>query len=201
MAGDPNPHATWRELREANIDGVYNIFVAAKAAGCRRVIHASSIHAVSGYPPDVQVKTSEPVNPGDLYGVSKCFGEALARYMAVQEGLSAITLRIGAFQPLESIAQHLRARGVGLVLAMACPPTAVSAQSRQRCHAQAAAGQATDRGWSAYRTGAGTDADDGAVFEPDAPMPTQTTQLAISAKNKPSSTSVEKTRLSKRKCI
>lgn len=102
MAGDPDPHATWRELREANIDGVYNIFVAAKAAGCRRVIHASSIHAVSGYPPDVQVKTNEPVNPGDLYGVSKCFGEALARYMAVQEGLSAITIRIGAFQPLEA---------------------------------------------------------------------------------------------------
>ena len=102
MAGDPDAHATWTELREANIDGVYNIFVAAKSAQCRRVIHASSIHAVSGYPPDVQVKTSEPVNPGDLYGVSKCFGEALARYMALQEGLSAITLRIGAFQPLEA---------------------------------------------------------------------------------------------------
>jgi len=57
---------------------------------------------VSGYPADVQVKTSEPVNPGDLYGVSKCFGEALGRYMAEQEGLSVIALRIGAFQPLET---------------------------------------------------------------------------------------------------
>ena len=112
MAGDPNPHATWRELREANIDGVYNVFVAAKSADCRRVIHASSIHAVSGYPPDVQVKTSEPVNPGDLYGVSKCFGEALARYMAEQEGLSAITLRIGAFQPLESVRDE---KGLGML--------------------------------------------------------------------------------------
>jgi len=50
----------------------------------------------------VQVKTSEPVNPGDLYGVSKCFGEALGRYMAEQEGLSVIALRIGGFQPLEA---------------------------------------------------------------------------------------------------
>ncbi len=33
----------------------------------------------------MQVKTSEPVNPGDLYGVTKCFGEALGRYMATQE--------------------------------------------------------------------------------------------------------------------
>ncbi len=102
MAGDPDPSATWAALREANIDGVYNIFAAAKHAGCRRVIHASSIHAVSGYPPDVQIKTSEPVNPGDLYGVSKCFGEALARYMAEKEGVSAICLRIGAFQPTEA---------------------------------------------------------------------------------------------------
>ncbi|MCC7206253.1 MAG: NAD(P)-dependent oxidoreductase [Anaerolineae bacterium] len=102
MAGDPDPSATWQSLLDANIVGAYNTFVAAKAAGCRRVIYASSIHAVSGYPPDVQVKTSEPVNPGDLYGVSKCFGEALGRYMAEQEGLSVIALRIGAFQPIEA---------------------------------------------------------------------------------------------------
>ena len=55
--------------------------------------------AVSGYPKNIQVKTSEPVNPGDLYGVTKCFGEALGRYMAEQEGLSVIALRIGGFQP------------------------------------------------------------------------------------------------------
>jgi nucleoside-diphosphate-sugar epimerase len=76
------------------------------------VIYASSIHAVSGYPADVQVKTSEPVNPGDLYGVSKCFGEALARYMAEKEGVSAICLRIGAFQPHESAEGE---KGVGMM--------------------------------------------------------------------------------------
>ncbi len=103
LAGNPSPEATWESVRDVNIEGTYNTFVAAKAAGCRRVIYASSIHAVSGYPADYQVHTSEPVNPGDLYGVSKCFGEALARYMAEKEGLSAIALRIGAFQPLEKM--------------------------------------------------------------------------------------------------
>jgi UDP-glucose 4-epimerase len=101
LAADASPEATWSSLLEANIAGTYHVMVAAKAAGCRRVIYASSIHAVSGYPADVQVKTDEPVNPGDLYGVTKCFGEALGRYMAEQEGLSVIALRIGAFQPLE----------------------------------------------------------------------------------------------------
>lgn len=67
------------------------------------MVYASSIHAISGYPKDVQVKTNEPVNPGDLYGVTKCFGEAMARYMAEKEGLSTVCIRIGAFQPEEKL--------------------------------------------------------------------------------------------------
>ena len=112
LAADPSPNAPWSTVIGINITGTYNTFVAAKAAGCRRVIYASSIHAVSGYPPDVQVKTGEPVNPGDLYGVSKCFGEALGRYMAEQENLSVIALRIGAFQPHEST---LGEGGIGML--------------------------------------------------------------------------------------
>jgi dTDP-4-dehydrorhamnose reductase len=101
LAGNPRPDAGWDDLLEANIQGTYNILAAAKSAGCRRVILASSIHAVSGYSADVQVRSSEPVNPGDLYGVSKCFMEALGRYYAEKEGLSVIALRIGAFQAVE----------------------------------------------------------------------------------------------------
>ena len=112
MAGDPGPSSLWQSLLETNIIGTYNVFAAAKTAGVRRVIYASSIHAVSGYPPDVQVKTSEPVNPGDIYGVSKCFGEALCRYMAEKEGVSAIALRIGAFQPVESVRDE---KGLGML--------------------------------------------------------------------------------------
>lgn len=102
LAGDASPTAIWHDLLDTNIIGTYNICTAAKASGYHRFIYASSIHAVSGYPADVQVKTNEPVNPGDLYGVSKCFGEALCRYMAEQEKLSAIAIRIGAFQPIDA---------------------------------------------------------------------------------------------------
>jgi uronate dehydrogenase len=34
-----------------------------------------------------------------LLGVTKCFGEALGRYMGEQEGLSTIAIRIGAYLP------------------------------------------------------------------------------------------------------
>lgn len=103
LAGNPSPSATWESALEANVVGTYHVFAAAKAAGCGKVVFASSIHAVSGFPADVQVKTTDPVNPGDIYGVSKCFGEALARYMAEREGVDAIALRIGAFQPREAM--------------------------------------------------------------------------------------------------
>jgi len=102
LAGDPNPNSSWSNVWKDNVEGTYNLLVAAKAARCRRVIYASSIHAVSGYPSDVQITPHLPINPGDIYGVSKCCGEALGRYFAEQEGLSVIVLRIGAFQPLST---------------------------------------------------------------------------------------------------
>ena len=104
LAGDPDPNATWDSLLPSNIVGTYNVMAAAKSAGVRLVIYASSIHAVGGFGPSRQSHTADPPNPGDLYGVSKCFGEALGRYMAEQEGLAAIALRIGAFQPPEALA-------------------------------------------------------------------------------------------------
>jgi len=102
LAGDPRPAAKWDALLSANIMGTYQLFAAASSAGCRKVIVASSIHAVSGYPADVQIKTDDPVNPGDFYGVSKCFVEALARFYAERRGLNVLVLRIGAFQPLSA---------------------------------------------------------------------------------------------------
>ena len=103
LAGNPDPAAVWPALLETNIVGTYNAFAAARAAGVRRVIYASSIHAVGGYPVDYQVHSADPVNPGDLYGVTKCFGEALGRYLAEQEKVSVVCLRIGAFGPPESM--------------------------------------------------------------------------------------------------
>jgi nucleoside-diphosphate-sugar epimerase len=47
LAADPDPSALWSNLLPLNIEGTYNTLVAAKAAGCRRVLFASSIHAVS----------------------------------------------------------------------------------------------------------------------------------------------------------
>jgi nucleoside-diphosphate-sugar epimerase len=95
LAADPSTQATWESLLPRNIIGVQHIFQAAQEAGCRRVIFASSVNAVSGYPHEIQVHTNMPVRPPNLYGATKAWGEAVACYYADQRGLSAICLRFG----------------------------------------------------------------------------------------------------------
>jgi nucleoside-diphosphate-sugar epimerase len=43
-----------------------------------------------------------PVRPGNLYGATKAWGEAVACFYADQKALSAICLRFGAVQPRDS---------------------------------------------------------------------------------------------------
>lgn len=52
---------------------------------------------MGGYASDVQLAPDAPLRPVNLYGVSKCFGEAVAAYLAQAEGLSSIVVRIGAY--------------------------------------------------------------------------------------------------------
>lgn len=103
LGGERSPSAPWATLLPTNVIGTYNVVTAAIARGCRRVIFASSVHAVSGYDKISQIRESDSVRPADLYGVTKCFGEALGAYAAVAEGLSFIALRIGAFQEPERL--------------------------------------------------------------------------------------------------
>jgi NAD+ dependent glucose-6-phosphate dehydrogenase len=101
MAGDPSTRASWENVRARNIDGTYNILEAARRAGCKKVVLASTNHVMGMYDRDQQwpVYSHQPVRPDSLYGVSKAFGEALGRHYHDQFGLSVICLRIGWFLP------------------------------------------------------------------------------------------------------
>jgi nucleoside-diphosphate-sugar epimerase len=95
LAADPSEEATWDSLLPRNVIGTYNVFEAAREAGCRRVIFASSVHAVFAYERGVQVRTTMPVRPQFLYGATKAWGEAVGCNYAEQHGLSVICLRFG----------------------------------------------------------------------------------------------------------
>jgi NAD+ dependent glucose-6-phosphate dehydrogenase len=97
LAADPSPEADWESsLLPNNIRGTVNVFQAAYEAGCRRVVFASSVHAIVGYPPGETVADDAPPRPTNLYGASKVFGEAVASRFSA-EGLSGIAIRIGAY--------------------------------------------------------------------------------------------------------
>lgn len=98
LAASPSPQSDFYEsLLDNNMKGTYNIFRAAADQGCRRVVFASSVHVVMGYPPNIQSNPDSPVRPLNMYGVSKCFGEAVASCFARAEGLSSVAVRIGSY--------------------------------------------------------------------------------------------------------
>jgi nucleoside-diphosphate-sugar epimerase len=103
---------SFAEILQANVIGTYNVFEAARRSGVKRVVFASSGAVVSGYERDEPYQSlvwgryagleawpilthESPLRPTGLYGVSKAWGETLARHYADAHGLSMICVRIG----------------------------------------------------------------------------------------------------------
>jgi uronate dehydrogenase len=106
LAGQPT-EAPWPVIREANIEGTVAVFEAARRAGVRRVVYASSNHAVGFTPVGRDQPADLPPRPDTLYGVSKVFGEALGRYYADRYGMQVACLRIGTFEDRPSYSRSL----------------------------------------------------------------------------------------------
>jgi uronate dehydrogenase len=85
----------WETILNANIVGCYNLFEEARKAGVKRVIFASSNHAVGFYPRNEKIGADVTVLPDGRYGVSKAFGEALGAMYAMKHGMRVTSLRIG----------------------------------------------------------------------------------------------------------
>lgn len=85
----------WGTILNANIVGCYNLFEAAYRAGVKRVVFASSNHAMGFYPRDQRIGVNVTVRPDSRYGVSKAFGEALGALYADKHSLRVTCLRIG----------------------------------------------------------------------------------------------------------
>ncbi|WP_338751887.1 NAD-dependent epimerase/dehydratase family protein [Janibacter alittae] len=97
LAGAASPEASWEAVLDANIIGTRNVLEAARDAGVRRVVYASSNHVMGMYDRYEQwpVYPDTPPRPDSFYGVSKAFGETLCRFYHDEYGLSVIALRIG----------------------------------------------------------------------------------------------------------
>ena len=110
LAAVPDPEATWEQLLPANVIGVYNVARAAADVGVRRLVLASSLHAVGAVPEDTERRADDPARPANLYGASKAWAEAIGSWIAAEAPISVVALRIGWFfeqRPTLDDASHL----------------------------------------------------------------------------------------------
>ena len=82
------------ELLGPNFVGSYNIWEAAYQHGLKRVVYASSIHAVGMHKKADFIGIDAPHKPDTFYGLAKCFSEDLASMYWDKRGLEAVCLRI-----------------------------------------------------------------------------------------------------------
>ncbi len=99
--------APFEQILGPNIIGAYNIWEAAHRKGLRRVVYASSIHAVGMHKRQDFIGTDAPHRPDTFYGLAKCFAEDLASMYWDKRGLEAVCMRI------LSCAQVTNARALG----------------------------------------------------------------------------------------
>ncbi len=114
LAGEPTLETPWEKVWKNNIPATKNALEAARRAGARRVVFASSNHVIGMYERDApysaivsgdygevdsqaipMIAPDAPVRPDSAYALGKALGEAAGRYYADEFGLSVICLRIG----------------------------------------------------------------------------------------------------------
>ena len=93
----PDPEAPWERLLPANVLGAYHVADAAAGCGVRRLVLASSLHAVSAVPVHTQARAMDPPRPANLYGATKAWAEALGAWVAATTPTSVVAMRIGYF--------------------------------------------------------------------------------------------------------
>ncbi|MEX8518674.1 MAG: NAD-dependent epimerase/dehydratase family protein [Leptothrix sp. (in: b-proteobacteria)] len=89
----------WQPILQANIIGAYNLYEAARKQAVKRIVFASSNHVTGFYRQDEVVSPKDPVRPDGLYGLSKAFGENLARLYFDRHGIETVCVRIGSSFP------------------------------------------------------------------------------------------------------
>ena len=86
--------APFDAILQSNIVGAYNVWEAAYKNGVRRVVYASSIHAVGMHPKNEFIGTDAPHRPDTYYGLAKCFAEDLASLYWDKRGVESVCMRI-----------------------------------------------------------------------------------------------------------
>ena len=97
----------WATVMAANIAGAVNLWEGARKAGVKRVLFASSNHAIGFHRRTERLDHTSPAWPDSRYGLSKAFGEDISRYYAFKHGIEGFCMRIGSCFPAVTNARML----------------------------------------------------------------------------------------------
>ncbi len=154
----------FEEILGPNYAGTYHIFELARASATR-VFFASSNHAVGFHQRDEKLDEDCDLRPDGFYGLSKAWGELLARLYWDKHGVESLSLRIGSALPQPTERRHQaswlsHADLVGMIGATFTAPSL-------GCRVAWGASNNRDRWWRSHDDGLGfTPADDAAAHPP-----------------------------------
>jgi uronate dehydrogenase len=97
--GGQATEAKWETIKTANLEGMYNLYEAARKTSKPRILFASSNHAIGFHKQTERLDANSLTRPDGLYGVSKVFGEALASMYHDKFGIETACVRIGSCFP------------------------------------------------------------------------------------------------------
>jgi uronate dehydrogenase len=95
------------EIGENNLRGLFEIYEGARRNRVRRVVFASSNHAFGMHAVTDKLALEAPFRPDGLYGLSKMWGEGMARMYWDKHGIEGVSLRIGSALPKPTEFRHL----------------------------------------------------------------------------------------------
>lgn len=95
------------KIFRANFHGTFLVFDAARRHGVKRIVFASSNHAIGFHRSGERLDADAALRPDTMYGVSKAFGENLGSLFADKFGLEVACLRIGSAVPEPKEPRHL----------------------------------------------------------------------------------------------
>jgi uronate dehydrogenase len=95
------------EIIENNLRGLVEVYEGARRQGVKRIVFASSNHAIGMYPVTEKLSLDCELRPDGFYGLSKVWGEALARMYWDKHGIESVCVRIGSCLERPTEPRHL----------------------------------------------------------------------------------------------
>ena len=95
------------EIIDNNLRGLHEVYEGARRHAVKRIVFASSNHAFGMHSVDDRLGLEAAFRPDGLYGLSKAWGEAMARMYWDKHGIEGICLRIGSALERPTEPRHL----------------------------------------------------------------------------------------------